>query len=248
MMMRKAMLGMGMGLAWAMFATVAGAQQAPEIQKFSTAKSGGPPPGEWKSVPLASFKKNTDYTLVTEDGSVVLRAMAHGSASVLATKVDFDPHQFPTLSWRWKVAQGIPEANNADQSKEDAPVRVMVSFAGDSSKLNLGDRIAASTAQSASGHPFPYALLMYIWGGKVPIGSITTSKRTSRIKMIALNADDQGIGKWHSFTRNLVDDYKKAFGEEPGNVTAIEVLTDTDNTGGDAEAFYGDISVGPPRP
>ena len=31
MMMRKAMLGMGMGLAWAMFATVAGAQQAPEM-------------------------------------------------------------------------------------------------------------------------------------------------------------------------------------------------------------------------
>jgi hypothetical protein len=245
----KKLLGMlGTGLLCALVATAAVAQQAPEIPKFSAAKAGGAPPGDWKNVPLASFKKNTDYTLVTEDGVVVLRAMAHGSASVLATKAEFDPRQFPTLSWRWKVTQGIPDANNADQTKEDSPARIMVAFAGDSSKLNLKDRIAASTAQSASGHPFPYALLMYIWGGKVPVGSTTTSSRTSRIKMIALSADDQGIGKWQSFTRNIVDDYKKAFGEEPGNVTAIEVLTDTDNTGGDAEAFYGDITVGPPRP
>ena len=246
--MKMPMRTLGAGLVCALVAAVAAAQSAPEIPKFSTAKAGGAPPGDWKNVPLSSFKKNTEYTLVTDDGVVVLRATAHGSASVLAAKAEFDPRQFPTISWRWKVAQAIPGANNADQNKEDAPVRVMISFAGDSSKLNLGDRIAASTAQSASGHPFPYALLMYIWGGKVPIGSITTSKRTSRIKMIALNADDQGIGQWHSFTRNLVDDYKKAFGEEPGNVLAIEVLTDTDNTGADAEAFYGDITVGPPRP
>lgn len=246
--MKKRTGMLGTGLLCALVTMVAAAQQAPEIPKFSAAKAGGAPPGDWKNVPLASFKKNTDYTLVTEDGVVVLRAMAHGSASVLATKAEFDPRQFPTLSWRWKVAQGIPDANNADQTKEDSPARIMVAFAGDSSKLNLKDRIAASTAQSASGHPFPYALLMYIWGGKVPVGSTTTSSRTSRIKMIALSADDQGIGKWQSFTRNIVDDYKKAFGEEPGNVTAIEVLTDTDNTGGDAEAFYGDITIGPPRP
>ena len=62
--------------------------------------------------------------------------------------------------------------------------------------------------------------------------------------MLALAADEQGIGKWQSFTRNLVEDFKRVFGEEPGKVTSIEIVTDTDNTGGDAEAFYGDITVG----
>ena len=66
--------------------------------------------------------------------------------------------------------------------------------------------------------------------------------------MLAVSVDDKGVGKWQTFTRNLVDDYKRAFGEEPGKVISIDLLTDTDNTNADAEAFYGDITVAPARP
>ncbi len=226
----------------------ASAQQAPEVPRFSTMKPAGVAPQEWKPFALSASKKNTEYMLVAEDGVTVLRAMAHGAASALVFKTEFDPHQFPMLSWRWKVAQGIPEANNAEVSKEDSPLRVMVTFDGDTSKLSLKDKFASSFAQTQSGQPLPYATLMYIWGNKVPINKVTISGRTSRIRMLALNVDDQGLGKWHNFTRNIVEDYKLAFGEDPGKVSGIELLTDTDNTGGDTEAFYGDISVGPAKP
>jgi Protein of unknown function (DUF3047) len=242
------MIRMLTGLLCATVVMSATAQQAPDVPRFSTMKPTGAAPQEWKPFALSSTKKNTDYTLVADDGVTVLRASAHGAASAMAYKTEFDPRQFPMLSWRWKVVQGIPDANNAEVSKEDSPVRVMISFDGDASKLSVKDKFASSFAQSQSGHPLPYATLMYIWGNKVPINKVTTSGRTSRIRMLALNVDDQGIGKWHSFTRNLVEDYKLAFGEEPGKVTGIQLLTDTDNTGGDADALYGDISVGPPRP
>jgi hypothetical protein len=235
-------------LCCAAYAAVALAQAAPAIPRFSAAKAGGALPAEWKHVPLASFKNNTDYTLVAEDGAVVLRATAHNAASFLAARADFDPHQFPVLSWRWKVTQGIAAANTADQSKEDAPVRLMVAFAGDTSKLSLKERATASAAQTISGQALPYATLMYVWGGKVPIDSITVSSRSSRIRMLAVAADDQGVGRWHSYTRNLVEDFKRAFGEEPGKVTSIQLMTDTDNTGADAQAYYGDITVGAAKP
>lgn len=196
-------------------------------------------------MPLASFKNSTEYMLVVEDNTVVLRAMAHNSASLLGLQTDFDPHQFPMLSWRWKVAQGIPSANTADQAKEDAPVRVMVAFAGDVSKLPFKDRFAASAAQTISGQALPYATLMYVWGSKVALDSITVSSRSSRIRMIAVAVDEQGIGAWHSYKRNLVEDFKRAFAEEPGNVASIQIMTDTDNTGADAQAYYGDVSVAP---
>jgi hypothetical protein len=234
------------GLVLALATGVASAQQAPDIPRFSAMKQAGAPQ-EWKQIPLASFKKNTEYTVVNEDGVMVLRAMAHGAASALGFKTEFDPHQFPMLSFRWKLAQGIPDANNADPSKEDSPLRVMIAFDGDTSKLSLKEKIASSNAKFASGQPLPYATLMYIWGNKVPVDSVTTSSHYSHIKMLALSADDKGVGVWQSFTRNLVEDYKRAFGEEPGKVTGIELLTDTDNTGGDAEAFYGDITVGPAK-
>ena len=40
-----------------------------------------------------------------------------------------------------------------------------------------------------------------------------------------------------------MEDFKRAFGEEPGKVIAITLMTDTDNTNGDAVAFYGDIEI-----
>jgi len=234
------------GLLVALVAVSASAQQPPEIPPFSKMAPGGPLQG-WKPFQLASTKKDTEYRLVTEDGVVALLAVAHGSASAVEFKTQFDPRQFPMISFRWKVAQGIPDANNDDMNKEDSPVRVMVGFDGDSSKLGLKDKFASSLAQTASGQPLPYATLMYIWGEKVPLDSITVSKRTSRIRMLALDVDDKGLGQWHSFTRNMVEDFKRAFNEEPGKVISIQLLTDTDNTGGDARAYYGDIGVGPPR-
>src|SRR5262249_47682566 len=135
----------------ALFAGTATAQQPPEIPRFSAAKPGGPPPAEWKPVSLASFKNNTEYMLVAEDGATVVRATSHNAASFLGFETEFDPHQFPMLAGRGKVAQGTPTANTADQGKEDAPVRVMVAFAGDTSKLAFKDRFASSAAQSISG-------------------------------------------------------------------------------------------------
>ncbi len=242
------MIRMLAGILCATVVIGASAQQAPEVPRFSTMKPSGVAPHDWKPFALSASKKPTDYMLVTEDGVTVLRAIAHGAASALVFKTEFDPRQFPMLSWRWKVAQGIPEANNAEMSKEDSPLRVMVSFDGDASKLSVKDKLASSFAQTQSGQPLPYATLMYIWGNKVPLNKITNSPRTSRIRMLSVNVDDQGVGKWQNFTRNLVEDYKLAFGEDPGKVTGIQILSDTDNTGGDSEAFYGDISVGPAKP
>jgi Protein of unknown function (DUF3047) len=240
--MRKILLGLFCGL----IAAAALAQQPPALPRFSTMQPGGPP-ADWKPLQLASYKNNVDYRLVMEDGTVVVKATSHNAASYLAVATDFDPRKFPLLSWRWKVVQGIPTANTAEQSKEDSPARVMVSFAGDVSKLSFKDRFAASAAQTISGQPLPYATLMYVWGEKVPVGSITVSSRSARIRMLAVAADEQGIGKWQSYTRNLVEDYKRVFNEEPNHVTSIELMTDTDNTGADAEAYYGDITAGPAK-
>ncbi len=53
----------------------------------------------------------------------------------------------------------------------------------------------------------------------------------------------QGLAGGNRLSRNLYDDYRHAFGEEPGNLTGIGVLTDTDNTGESVEAWYGDIRL-----
>jgi hypothetical protein len=68
--------------------------------------------------------------------------------------------------------------------------------------------------------------------------------------MIVAESGRDRVGEWHEVTRNIIEDYRRAFGEEPGKITAIGIMTDTDNTGDNAHAWYGDIefrkAVAPP--
>jgi hypothetical protein len=223
-----------------MIAAGASAQQAPEIPRFSMIKAGGAPQ-DWAPVRLASFKRNTEYTVVTEDGVMVLRAVAHGAASGLMFKTQFDPHQFPMLSFRWKVTQGIPDADNADPTKEDSPVRILLEFDGDKSKLSIGERSQIATGKILSGRELPYATLMYIWSNKEPVGKVIANPRTRRVQMVVASSGASGVGAWQKLSRNAVEDFRRAFGEDPGKMIGVAVLTDTDNTGENVEAWYGDI-------
>jgi len=63
--------------------------------------------------------------------------------------------------------------------------------------------------------------------------------------MIVASSGAAGVGAWQSIKRNVLEDYKRAFGEDPGLLMSIGVLTDTDNTGESAEAWYGDIRILP---
>ncbi len=67
------------------------------------------------------------------------------------------------------------------------------------------------------------------------------NRHTSRIRMIVAESGRDRLGSWQEVTRNVVEDYRRAFGEEPGRITAVGIMTDSDNTGGDAHAYYGDI-------
>ena len=126
-------------------------------------------------------------------------------------------------------------------SKEDSPVRIVLEFDGDRSKLSLADKSTFATGKFLSGHELPYATLMYIWSNKEPVGKIIPGPRTPRIQMVVASSGTAGVGSWQTLSRNVVDDFKKAFGEEPGKLIGVAVLTDTDNTGDKTESWYGDI-------
>jgi hypothetical protein len=74
------------------------------------------------------------------------------------------------------------------------------------------------------------------------VDTVLPNLHTSRIKMIVADSGDGNVGQWQERLRNVVEDFKKAFGEEPGRITSVAVMTDTDNTGESALAYYGDIS------
>jgi hypothetical protein len=222
-------------------ATTPGTVTLPYVNAFSWNAPGDGVPQGWQPWTFTRFKRPTEYRLIDMDGRTVIRARASNSASGLVHPVDIDPKEYPFLHWHWKVDELIAKADNTKRATEDAPVRLVVSFDGDLDKLPMDEQVFYGNVKLISGQQLPYATLMYIWENRVARGNIIPNAHTSRIKMLVAESGREKLGSWQEVTRNVYNDYKRAFGEEPGRITSIGIMTDTDNTGENAYAYYGDI-------
>lgn len=211
------------------------------VSNFSDNRAQEGLPHGWQQWTLSRFKRPTEYRLVNDNGATVVRARASSSASGLVHPLDLDPAQYRTLQWRWKVDELIKGADNSRKSTEDSPVRVVISFSGDMDKLPFDDRMFFDQIKAFTGQQLPYATLMYIWENRAPRDSIIANPHTSRIKMVVAESGREKLGRWQEESRDIYADFKRAFGEEPGRITAIAIMTDTDNTGENVHAFYGDM-------
>lgn len=199
----------------------------------------------WRHQPLSKLKRDTHYSVVAEgERKAVLRASADGSASSYVAALTPAMRTPMTLSWEWKTAALVPGADNRDKSREDAPLRVMVSFDGDVSTLPEDERKHLARAKILSGQEVPFATLMYIWTDQVAVGTVIPSAHTSQVKMLAVASGPGGLGSWQTVQRKLADDYRLAFGTDPGAVLGVAVMTDTDNTGAKAVGEYSNIRLG----
>jgi Protein of unknown function (DUF3047) len=214
-----------------------------ELPKFSAETARDGMPVGWHFYRIAPYKKNTVYRLENYQGRTVLSANSKTSASGLAIKLRPRLAQNLWLKWEWKTIAPMPKADNAERNHDDAPLRILVAFDGNKSKLALKEKMTFEMASLISGQEMPYATLMYIWSGKTPVNTVLDNAHTSRIKMIVVDSGWESLGDWHKHERDLTADYRRAYGENPGEVIGIALLTDTDNTQSETRALYGDIEL-----
>jgi hypothetical protein len=59
---------------------------------------------------------------------------------------------------------------------------------------------------------------------------------------VVVRSGSADLGKWITETRNVNEDYKRIYGEEPwDSVGAVSLSSNSQNTGARAEAFFGEI-------
>ena len=94
-----------------------------------------------------------------------------------------------------------------------------------------------------TGKELPFATLMYVWDATLPVGTVVRVPRTTRIRYVVAESGTQRLGRWNDYRRDVAADYRRAFSDEaPGHVTAVGLLTDSDDLGGSVEGWYGDIA------
>ncbi len=214
-----------------------------EITKFSDLTSQQDGYKGWYLWTVLPSKKKTNYRLQKYQGKTVLHADASSSASGLAIPLKPRDVKNLTVSWSWKALNRLSTADISQGSNDDAPLRLMLAFDGDKTKLSFKDQMALEMAQLISGHDMPYATLMYVWGGNAEIDSVISNAHSSRVRMIVVDNNQSPVGEWQKHSRNIADDYKRAFGESPSKLIGIGVMTDSDNTKSNVKAIYGDIEL-----
>jgi hypothetical protein len=216
---------------------------AAQLSVFSGSSPGGPVPPGWNIWTMSKLRGLSEYELVADGGATVLKGHAKDSASGLLHDLDLDIGERPVLSWRWKVMDIAP----SEDSPDDSPVRIVVNFAGDLSKIPFSDRVFYDQFRFFTGQQLPYAGVMYVWGSKTPKGGNVVNKYTSRIKIIAVESGREKLGQWLEESRNVADDYRRLFGEEPGKVVSVGLMTEADGSKRPLEAYYGDIAFRAPN-
>jgi hypothetical protein len=93
----------------------------------------------------------------------------------------------------------------------------------------------------------PHAGLSYVWDNRLAPGTVLANPYTDRVRMIVVRSGNAEAERWVSEERNVLDDYRRAFGEEPPAIAGVAVMTDTDDTGASATAWFGDIVLRRPR-
>lgn len=196
----------------------------------------------WQAFALPG-KPATHYTPQRQDDRWVLHAESQRSASMYRRALRIDAEQLGELSFSWKVKALVEGANVRDNDTEDAPVRVMLAFDGDPARLSQRTRLMFDLMHNLSGEAPPFATLMYVWDNQVHADKLVVNRRSDRVRKIVLEAGPAHLGQWRSYRRDIRADYRLAFGEEPGALIGIAIMTDSDNTQSQAEGWYGEIKI-----
>jgi hypothetical protein len=225
-------------------------------QKVADQSIAAPARNSWDSAAISRWdgmqfpnKESTSYALdqqapVDARGfRSALRAQANASASMLHTSLNISPEELKHVHFSWLVPALIEGADLATRQGDDSPVRLVLAFEGDRGNFSAKDAALNELTRLVTGKEMPYATLMYVWCNKRPVGSVIHNARTNRIRKIVIESGPQGLKQWRNYERDIRADFEAAFGEAPGALVGIGIMTDSDNTQSQTQAWYGKISL-----
>lgn len=212
-----------------------------EVGKFSAEKVENKIPSHWKPLTFKKIDRHTAYSLVKHGETIVVKAVSESSASGLVREIKINPKEYPIVQWRWKVENVLQKGNVHSKEGDDYPARLYITFEYDSAKLNFLEKMKYEAARLFYGQYPPTAAINYIWESMAPVFTFVPNPYTNQVMMIVVESGSAKLNQWVTEERNLYEDFRKAFNYEPPMISGVAIMTDTDNTGERAIAYYGDI-------
>lgn len=193
---------------------------------------------DWNPVHFDGDRGRTDYSLAKLDGLSCMRAVARGGGSALVREMEVDLARTPIIRWSWQAQEGVRGSDLGRKEGDDLTARVYVNFTFDSESASLWERIAHRIGRLRFGDELPGSAITYGWADEEPPGLTGPNAYTERVQVVVVrNAEHVGQGWFHE-ERNVLQDYRQLFGQDPPSVVSVGIMTDADDTGGQADACY----------
>jgi hypothetical protein len=170
------------------------------------------------------FQGHTTYQVVEDGTNHVLRATAQAAASGVGQELQVKVAPGTTLSWRWKIDQLPPGASDQDLKTFDHSARIYIAF-----KALLAPRT-----------------INYTWSASGKIGAQSNHPSSNRARIIVLESGSEKVGQWVVEKRDIYQDWKALFGDEPPEIQSIGLMTDSDGTKANVTGYYDDIVLSQP--
>ncbi|MDP4531016.1 MULTISPECIES: DUF3047 domain-containing protein [Marinobacter] len=197
----------------------------------------------WEPMEFPKIDRHSRYQLTDDNGEQVVMATTDNSASGLIARVSVEPGDSLILRWRWKVSNVYEQGNARRKEGDDYAARIYVAFEFEPDEAGFFERAKRKTVEVVFGEELPGNALNYIWANRLPVGEIIANPFTDTTMMVAVNSGTANTGEWVTVERDIVADYRKAFGREPPKLVGVAIMSDSDNTGASATAWYGDVRL-----
>ena len=180
-------------------------------------------PGDWKGQNWG--QPVYDLEIVADNDQRVLRLRSKGETSTIIRDLgaSVDLNETPILEWSWKVIT-LPSGGNACQkSTDDEAAQVYIAW------LRAPESVRSR-------------MIGYVWDSTAPVGTICKSEKLGTVTYIVVRSGSDGLGKWIPERRNVVEDFRRIYGETPDKPNALALGIDSDDTRSSAESFIGPIA------
>lgn len=229
---------------WALIALTLGGCASVDPQVSATASSAQHHEQAWQGwhLHLLPGKRPTHYQLDQHEGRSVVLASSERAVSLFRKNERIEADQLGALHFSWKVPQLISGADLAQRDKADSPARLVLAFDGDRSTFSMKNSMLSELSLALTGEPMPYATLMYVWSNSEPLNTVLKDPNTDRIRKLVVASGESQLNQWLHVERDVRADFVQAFGEAPGALLSMGLMTDTDNTRSSARAYYGPVA------
>ncbi len=179
-------------------------------------------PPDWKGQTWGS--PAYDFTVVDNDGHRVLHLASRNEGSTISRDIKgrVNLKETPVLEWSWKVVTLPRGGNSCAKATDDQAAQIYV----------VWPRFPESVRSRIIG---------YVWDSTAPAGTTCRSEKTGTVTYVVVRSGSADLGRWVTERRNVREDFRRIYGEEPDSPGAVSISIDSNDTGSAAESYLGRI-------